>query len=367
MRFRAALDAVLGGVLLPQMHFQPVVDLRRACVVGYEALVRFPTPPILSTSEWFKNAANRGKRLSLEAISAALAMEFRGSLPVDTFLTVNMSPDYLLSEEGTALLDAQGDLSRLVIEITEDDRVHDYPSLRYRLDSIRDRGGSIAVDDTGAGYASLQHVMELRPQFVKLDRFFIENCHAEPAKSAMIQMIGEAADRIDAWVVAEGIETEPELHEVLRHTVPLGQGYYLGEPASEMLPMSSEAAASLAAAAEWTTPGGLHHCMEGSLPSRSLPEAEAAVRDSIHDQIATVLDEWDRPLHLVEKHPLLGIRAVPNAMRVQVLSHPVDLLRRALSRPQALRFDPIAVIGERGELRGIVRIERLIQSALSKA
>jgi len=192
LRFRSALDAVLAGTALPLMHFQPIVDLRRACVVGYEALVRFPAPPVLPPDEWFANAANRGKRVALERIVTALAMDSRGSLPPDTFLSVNMSPCFLASDECSTILDGQSDLSRLVIEITEDDRVRDYPSLRNRLDSIRDRGGSIAVDDTGSGYASLQQVMELRPQFVKLDRFFIENCHAEPAKSALIQMIGDA-------------------------------------------------------------------------------------------------------------------------------------------------------------------------------
>ena len=254
-----------------------------------------------------------------------------------------------------------------MIEITEDDRVRDYAALRYRLDSIRDRGGSIAVDDTGSGYASLQHVMELRPQFVKLDRFFIEDCHAEPAKSAMIRMIGEAADRIDAWLVAEGIETESELHEVLRHAVPLGQGYYLGRPAPQLLPMTPEAAASLQAASGWSTSEGMHHCMETALLCHTLTEAEAAVRNSVHDLIAVVVDEWERPLQMVECHALLGVRTLPVVMRAQVLSNPPDVLRRALSRPQPLRFDPIVAIGERGELQGIVRVDRLMHSTLPKA
>ena len=367
VRFRTALDAVLSGSTQPRMHFQAIADLRRGRVVGYEALVRFPAPPALPPDEWFANAATRGKRMPLEAIVATLALQARGSLPPDTFLSINMSPFFLASDDCAALLEVEGDLSRLVIEITEDDRVRDYSTLRNRLDRIRDAGGSIAVDDTGSGYASLQHVMELRPQFVKLDRFFIEGCHAEPAKSALIRMIGEAADRMDAWLVAEGIETESELFEVTRNTVPLGQGYYLGRPAPKMMPLSPEAAASLRAASGWATSEGLHHCMESALPCHTLAEAEAIVCSSTNDLTAVVVDEWERPLQIVECHALLGVRTLPAAMRVQVLSSPADVLRRALSRPQPLRFDPIAAIGERGELQGIVRIDRLMHSTLPKA
>ncbi len=81
-----------------------------------------------------------------------------------------------------------------------------------------------AVDDAGSGYSSLQHIMEMRPNFIKLDRNFITNCDSDPAKSVLIEMLGKAANRLDAWIIAEGIETKEELAELIRLGVPLVQG-----------------------------------------------------------------------------------------------------------------------------------------------
>ncbi len=364
-RFRAALDAVLAGSRPPEMHFQPIVDLRRGTVVGYEALARFAGPPQLPPDRWFLGAQARGKRMLLESLVMRLAVDCRARLPPDTFLSVNLSPVFLLSRECDALLHTFGDLSRIVLEITEGDRIHDYSAFRRRLDNVRNRGGSVAIDDTGSGYASLKHVMELRPQFVKLDRFFVENCHLEPAKSAFIHMIGETADRMDAWLVAEGIENELELQELMRQGVPLGQGYYLGRPEAEMHPLDEDLRQSVVARAKPNLTSGLWPQLESVLFCSTVAEAELSVGDEKRSSAAVVVDVDGRPLMLVEKHPLVGVRSLPDAMKVQVASGIPEVLRRAMGRPLAQRFDPIVVIGERGECHGILRIDHLAQAALT--
>ena len=367
VRFRSALDRLLAGKTHAAMHYQPIVDLRLGTVAGYEALVRFPAPPALPPDFWFRGARLRGKHIALEQMAAMLAIQARELLPTNTFLSVNVGPLYLLSPEFQTLLDAAGTLDRIVIEITEGDHIDDYPAVRRRLDRVRSLGGNVAVDDTGSGYASLKHVMELRPHFVKLDRFFIQGCHDDPAKAEMIHMIGEAADRLDAWLIAEGIETPGELNEVLRRRVPLGQGYFLGRPLPEMTSATSNESQRIIQFRRQGTQGsGLWNLLETAELFATVAEAEQAVRNSGRDFHAAVLDVHERPQVLVDFHPLLGVRSLPTLMRVAVTTAVNDVLRRAISRPLATRFDPVAVTGECGEFLGILRIDHLMNGVLAQ-
>jgi EAL domain-containing protein (putative c-di-GMP-specific phosphodiesterase class I) len=363
-RFRSALDAVLAGVRQPVMHFQPIIDLKRGTVIGYEGLARFPGSPQLPPDRWFLGAQARGKRMLLEALVARLAMSHREALPPTTFLSVNVSPVFLLSRECDQLLQEIGDLSRIVLEITEGDRIHDYKAFRTRLDDVRNRNGHVAIDDTGSGYASLKHVMELRPQFVKVDRFFVENCHAEPAKSAFIHMIGETADRMDAWLIAEGIENELEMEELIRRGVPLGQGFYLGRPDVKMLSLAEATRQSILLRAQPAEESGLWQHLESAPLCESLTEAQTRVT-ATPQMVAVVTDSFQRPLHLVENHPLVGMRSLPHVMRVQVASSVAEVLRRAMGRPLAQRFDPVVVIGEHGEFHGLLRMDHLALAPLA--
>jgi EAL domain-containing protein (putative c-di-GMP-specific phosphodiesterase class I) len=366
IRFRAALEDVLSGRSLPVMHYQPIADLQRGVVVGYEALVRFPAPPQLPPDKWFQSAEVRGKRVALETLVARMAILAREDLPPDTFLSINVSPLFLMSPEGAAMFAEMNDLSRLVFEITEGDKVADYGGLRSRLDVMRDRGASIAVDDTGSGYASMKHVMELRPQFVKLDRFFIDGCHLESAKSAMIEMIGEAADRIDAWLVAEGIENEHEASVLIKQCVPLGQGYFLGRPAPQMLPLSPAARETIRIHAKRGNGEGLFPHLTVASTCTSREEAENTAAHNAHGVCSVLLDQWERPLALFENHPLLGVRSVPDMMCVYARSTVEQVLRRTLARPLARRFDTIVAISEKGVYEGLVRIDDLAHSVLPK-
>jgi hypothetical protein len=178
-------------------------------------------------------------------------------------------------------------------------------------------------------------------------------------------MIGETADRMDAWLVAEGIENELELQELMRQGVPLGQGYYLGRPDPVMLPLTDQLHEALVARAKPNLAPGLWLHMESAVPCATLAEAEQAVGEGKPALAAVVVDVEHRPLLLVEHHPLVGTRPLPDAMRVQVASGVPEVLRRAMGRPLAQRFDPLLVIGERGEFQGILRIDHLAQAALT--
>ncbi len=209
--------------------FQPIVDLARGDVYGYEALSRFGEPGP-GPQAWFAAAALHGFASRLEATALAVVLAERARLPGGCFLFVNLSPDALVSTEVASALARLESLSGLVIEITEQTPVEDYAALKAALDRLRARGAMTAVDDTGAGYASLSHVLALRPEFVKLDRSLVAGVDRDPAQAAAVRAISAFADELGARVVAEGVEREAELATLLELGVPLVQGFLLGAP-----------------------------------------------------------------------------------------------------------------------------------------
>ena len=156
--------------------------------------------------------------------------------------------------------------------------------LQHKLALIRDRGGFAAVDDAGSGYSSLKHIMEIRPNFIKLDRSFVNGCNTEPAKAVLIDMIGKAANRLDAWIIAEGIENSDELDQLIRLTVPLGQGFYLARPEPAMRLLRAEQIASIVSRVEVQLPSaGIYRAVQSCTRCRdhgegSLASARAAGR-----------------------------------------------------------------------------------------
>jgi diguanylate cyclase (GGDEF)-like protein len=225
----AAVEAVLAlpdGVV---PVFQPLVSLATGQVAGYEALARFPHPPARRPDEWFAVAQRVGLGPALEARALRAATEARGR-PAGTFLTFNLSASALMSDEAIAALPI--DLSDIVIEITENERVGDDDALAIRLEPLRKRGARIAVDDAGAGYSGLQQVMRIQPDIIKLDRSLVANVDSDPAKAALIDSFVRFARRTGSTVCAEGIETPEELKVLADLDVTYGQGFGLARPAA---------------------------------------------------------------------------------------------------------------------------------------
>lgn len=349
---RMCEDPRLVGVAL-----QPIVDLSLGTVAGYEALARFPGPG--GPEPWFAAAAQHGMADEFEAVVLGRTMAARAALPPNTFLTVNVSPLALLGERVQEALDGADGLGGLVLEITEQAAVEDYPALVAAVADVRERGGLVAVDDMGAGHASLSHVLQLRPDFVKLDRDLVAHCDRDEARLAVLEMLGAFADRIDAWVVAEGIERQSELDAVARIGLPLAQGYHLGRPAATPATLQVDLAEEIGRAAAQRGAGvGLAALIEAVpvLDGADLAAIDAAWAVPDPPGVAIVCDEVGRPAGL-----LLG----PGAQRVCATTADVrdeagDVARRAMSRPAARRFDPVVVCDELGRAVGVLRLERLV-------
>jgi PAS domain S-box-containing protein len=234
---RARIQSVLDADG-PSIVVQPIVDLRTGIVVGGEALARFGALPEQGPDAWFADAAAVGLGADLELAAVRRALAALPALPDSSYLSVNVSP---MTAVNPALLDLLGhidvDGNRLVLELTEHTTVTDYPSLLTSLARVRALGVRIAVDDAGAGFASLSHILNLRPDIVKLDIALVRNIHNDPARRALAAGLLIFAAEIGACLVAEGIETEDELTALRDVGVTHGQGYYLGRPAAVVLPL----------------------------------------------------------------------------------------------------------------------------------
>ena len=222
---RSAIQRVLDERAYRPL-FQPVHEIASRRVVGYEALTRFAdgTRPDLR----FAEAAAVGLGGALEMACARAALEASVSLPDEAWLSLNTSPTVVLSGELARVLGAAG--RPIVIELTEHVAIDDYPALRRAIVGLGP-GVSLAVDDAGAGYASLRHVLELRPQFVKLDIGLVRGIEDDPARQALVAGMVHFAAETTTLLVAEGIETDAEASTIARLGVPLGQGFLLGRPA----------------------------------------------------------------------------------------------------------------------------------------
>ena len=228
---RAQLQRINQALETDALHlaFQPVSDLETGHTVGFEALARFSTEPHRPPNEWFAeaHAVGLGVSLELSAVNAALAALHE--LPPDAYLAINVSPETVLSTVLEELL-IDSPCHRVVLELTEHERVASYETLDAALTPLRSRGVRTAVDDAGAGYASLQHILRLRPEIIKLDISLIRELQRDPARRALTSALVTFGREIDATIVAEGIETHQEMAALQRLGVRWGQGYYLGRP-----------------------------------------------------------------------------------------------------------------------------------------
>jgi EAL domain-containing protein (putative c-di-GMP-specific phosphodiesterase class I) len=211
--------------------FQPVVALPDGRRVGYEALTRFPTWPQRGTEVFFVEATRLGLGLELESAAVESACRYLDDLDPDTWLSLNISPQHLLSSRMAALLESAPP-DRVVIELTEHASVSDYDALSARLAELRSGGFRIAVDDAGAGFSSLRHILRVQPEFIKLDIGLCRGIATDPARAAMARALVSFAAETGSAVVAEGIENGRDLAALRELGVHLGQGYFLGRPES---------------------------------------------------------------------------------------------------------------------------------------
>jgi len=205
--------------------FQPIVELETGATLGYEALTRFAdgARPDVRFAEAM--AVGLGPALEMAAVRAAVE-RFEGRR--DGFLTVNLSPSVIVECRSELKEVVRRAPRPLVVEVTEHVQILDYEELRAVIRSLG--GVRLAIDDAGAGYASLRHIVQLQPAFAKLDMSLVRDIQDDPVRRALITGLAHSALLSGIELIAEGIETEAEATTLRDLGVDLGQGYLLGRP-----------------------------------------------------------------------------------------------------------------------------------------
>lgn len=231
-RRRRAMEAGIREVLQRnylQMVFQPIYDLSKDRVAGFEALARFSPRPRRPPDRWFKDANEIGLGLELETKAIHMALDALQRFPANVYLSVNLSPQHILQG---ALDDIFRDrsLQQVTLEITEHTIVDYYDDLIERIQPFRDRGLQIAVDDAGAGYASFRHILKLAPERIKLDMSLTHNIDGDASRRALAAAFSMFSRETGATIVAEGVENASEIETLRNLGISHMQGYYLGQP-----------------------------------------------------------------------------------------------------------------------------------------
>lgn len=211
--------------------FQPIRSLETGGLIGVEALTRFVDEGTAGTEFWFSEAAIVGLLSELEFAAMEKALETAPALPPTIYVALNLSPETCLDPRLPGFLRRSGlPPKRIVLELTERVEVNEYAPLTAALDPLRREGLRIAVDDAGSGFASMRHILHLRPDIIKLDRSLIAGIDDNQGQEALGAAMVEFARRIGATVIAEGIETSEELAAVASLGMTAAQGYLIGRP-----------------------------------------------------------------------------------------------------------------------------------------
>lgn len=296
--------------------FQPIVSLSEQRILGYEALTRGPSnSPLHSPLTLFAVARHAGRLSDLEMLCRKSACKRFSNLGLEGKLFLNVSPESLLEashQPGRTLklLQAFGiPPSQVVIELTEQSPTEDFTLLDNALHHYRAMGFSIALDDLGAGYSSLRLWSELRPDYVKIDRHFIDGIHQDAVKREFVGSILKMAQASRAQVIAEGIERVEEFTVLAEMGVDLMQGYLLGRPQERPPREVRQQLTSLQD--NQTVLNDDHHDLTpllNELPAVNQHTATAEVLEMFRAQpnlnSLAVLDEAQQPIGIVHRHSL---------------------------------------------------------------
>lgn len=222
--------------------YQPIVDLKSGAIMGYEGLIRGPADsPLHPPVKLFNAARLYGRVIELERLCRKLHIDQFAALGLSGKLFLNMSPHALMMPMGngngdaTLLLPTIAGMptENIVIELTESEATSSYPALRQAVSDYRGMGLQIAIDDLGEGFSSLRLWSELRPEYVKIDKYFVQGIDTDAVKRQFLRSICEIARQAKSLVIAEGIETEAELEAVRSLGIQYGQGFLLARPTAK--------------------------------------------------------------------------------------------------------------------------------------
>lgn len=245
---RSRPEENIDAMLLSRLHdilehrrlnalFQPIINVHKGEIVGYEGLIRGPSDsPLHSPMNLFKTARAHGLSVQVEHLCRRVVLERFAELKLPGKLFLNVSPEMLMQPQARRgetlgyIQEVGLHPERVIIELTENEPTYDYDLLREAVMHYRSMGFRIAIDDLGEGFSSLRLWSELRPEYVKIDMHFVQGINQDPVKLQFVRSIQEIAEQSGTTVIAEGIETEAELLLIRDLGIACGQGYQIARP-----------------------------------------------------------------------------------------------------------------------------------------
>jgi EAL domain-containing protein (putative c-di-GMP-specific phosphodiesterase class I) len=226
------IQTVIQSSEEPSIVYQPMFQLSDMTLIGAEALARFQDEPQRSPDEWFMDADEVGLRTQLEIKAARSALARYRSLwkrgPLH-YLGINSSPQMITESRMLEIIEGFP-AEKIILEITEHDYVENYDDFSLALSPLRQRGVKIAIDDAGAGYSSMCHILNIRPDFIKLDISLTRGINTDRWRRALARALIEFGQDTDCKIVAEGVETDGEMNTLRELGVHAAQGWLLGRP-----------------------------------------------------------------------------------------------------------------------------------------
>lgn len=372
-------------------EYQPIVSLVDGSVIGYEALSRGPIGTRLeSANALFEAARRRGVGPVLERLCRARALAGASSLPPGCYLFLNISPHVLEERHGGLSHDVLEQhhipSERIVLEITEKEAIADFDFFKRTLLHYSRQGFKVAIDDAGAGHNSLHAVTEIRPHFIKLDMALVRDIDRDRAKNALVAAIIMFARRIDARVLAEGIETVEELATLIEIGVDYGQGHVLARPAPAFVEPKPEVAAFIRERANASRVVSTPTRMAVSTITRRAPALMPSaytgevleIFERNPDLDSVVLTEYGAPVGLVSRTKLYErlsrqygfsiytkrpVRLVMDDAYLSVDSKDSidEVARKVVHRRRTEIYDEVVVL-ENGVYSGVVSVRDLLHT-----
>jgi EAL domain-containing protein (putative c-di-GMP-specific phosphodiesterase class I) len=298
--------------------YQPVFDLLDGRCVGLEALARF-SDQFAGPAETFAAAHRIGLGADLEHAVMRRACDIASSLAPGQFLALNASPEAFLGLARRAGGSEDLPWPRIVVEVTEHSAVEAYAALQEALWPLRRRGLRIAVDDVGAGYASLRHVLELRPDFIKLDRWLIDGVAADGGRHAAVSAFVALAGELGSKVIGEGVERPEDLEALRQLGLSAAQGYLLGRPSTDRDVVRGWCDGT-GTSAQWVHVGTTPSAAERPVPATETSSSDATLQ-SVGDSVTFLQDAVDELLRLTWHYheTLYGEAPIPVEERRRIM------------------------------------------------
>ncbi|MBO8171846.1 MAG: GGDEF domain-containing protein [Bacillaceae bacterium] len=377
-----------------RIHYQPIVSLTGGDIYGWESLTRGPERSFFSSpNHLFPFAEQVGKLYQLERICREQAIiQAYNKIPAGKKLFINLNPkviqdpEFVRGQTASFLKERHLAPGDVVFEITEHHAITDYDQFKKVIEYYRAQGFLIAIDDTGAGHSNLQHVVELSPDFIKLDHSLITNIDTSRIKQAVIESFVTLSKKMNCLLIAEGIERYQELQTLMRLGVDLGQGFYISRPRPDFDHPPAQVIRQIKDKLEInrSTLESTVVTVGDIIQPEVLVKASTKCRDVLqlfqeNVKLTSVIVEHEgKPLGLVMRQhflqslstqygvPLYYDRPVAEVMDKTPLivqyDESIDSVQKAAMNRSDLRlYDDVIVVGHQNQVIGIVTIRNLIE------